>query len=992
MFSKSVKGICAAILQTCGVFAKRLMRGGKLLDSMITADSEMGNHFPIGISVALVKYPLAPPISDHGVVLGYYDHMELVPAYEWRDLSPDRVPAREVSRSTLSISSCPIKLIFPDRSNVPFSGTLWWQDALASDGRKLGECPCLSLALINLTDVFKQGCGHLVPADDYTSPTGQFGKLICSALDADASERFAVLKTLGYSDLCLLYAGANWDPMLEVLNVLQGSVVLHDGRYVPVLSTEYLVPALNARADCASDIRFEMSMQVHLKPGVTPDRFVDTLKPDSSPEILQTSGATEWLLQTGGSKSITRQDWLNLVTRRNGQSEFIGSESTLLRKCVQRANSPLLGHAGELFLPYPTTVDEALENLLRQINDYRMLIRETYRSGRQCAMLENTAAVIDDVCHRYHNGNLQSAITPWLEAFSLRLEQVIRNLTAMKNDEHLWDELDDTLSDFETLVGGFVADLSRSDCFSMEKERYNHPSVASATALILAYTRWQNEFAARFAAEDSGNANRYIFLVTSGGCELTGSSHLFAYLSPFIPYSENDSFPVVTQMAEVGLYDCSGTIMRMAHECMHFCGNRRRAERVKRVLETIARSLAVDMSRVLFHREDWELFAGATPGDVNDLWKAAHTDIERIQQACILHFNESIADFVFRRLDKRWVEDFESISGEDHLLRSALASWLHAELWDLVWESSTPESTEKIMTQPVSAQEIDPNCSRFEDFVMCEQARAVSDFFRNCEDLCDSRATDCEDTGGTKYWRILADICALIARKIESDSGSAATTESATEQQRRRLVLSTLAAMYCETPPDEMPPDETPLDEGTGLRMNNLPSISGLINNVLDECFGEYYADIRMCSALRPDFAEYVMMFLYEPSDPVRYLKMNPAVAKRAAVIHELLFREDNDGQYLSDKSRERLTELLTKDGHPEAGTEVAKILNATITWVTMDRWQLEPVMEYLRLFVNCVPEGIAEYRTRFQHVRHLEEHGTPAQLLEALVTPHDTM
>lgn len=43
-------------------------------------------------------------------------------------------------------------------------------------------------------------------------------------------------------------------------------------------------------------------------------------------------------------------------------------------------------------------------------------------------------------------------------------------------------------------AGSLLADLSRSDRFFMESERYNHASVSSATALLIAYDRWQDQF------------------------------------------------------------------------------------------------------------------------------------------------------------------------------------------------------------------------------------------------------------------------------------------------------------------------------------------------------------------------------------------------------------------------------------------------------------------------------------------------------------------
>ena len=105
-----------------------------------------------------------------------------------------------------------------------------------------------------------------------------------------------------------------------------------------------------------------------------------------------------------------------------------------------------------------------------------------------------------------------------------------KNLAGQMDEQR--KRLEEALEIFVTQVGSFLADLSRSDCFSMESERYNHASVSSATALLLAYNQWQNEFVKAVSKEEENNSSQYAFLVRSGGCDRTHTNNIFSDLEP----------------------------------------------------------------------------------------------------------------------------------------------------------------------------------------------------------------------------------------------------------------------------------------------------------------------------------------------------------------------------------------------------------------------------------------------------------------------------
>ena len=78
-----------------------------------------------------------------------------------------------------------------------------------------------------------------------------------------------------------------------------------------------------------------------------------------------------------------------------------------------------------------------------------------------------------------------------VENFSYCLEQ-----SAHKMDQDGWNfnKMETCISEFTDVVSSFLSDLSRSDCFFMERDRYNHASVSSTTSLLVAYNQWLDGF------------------------------------------------------------------------------------------------------------------------------------------------------------------------------------------------------------------------------------------------------------------------------------------------------------------------------------------------------------------------------------------------------------------------------------------------------------------------------------------------------------------
>lgn len=144
-------------------------------------------------------------------------------------------------------------------------------------------------------------------------------------------------------------------------------------------------------------------------------------------------------------------------------------------------------------------------------------------------------------------------------------------------------------------MGDFVADLLRSDKPFIEGNTLSHPAIGSATKILFAYTAILN----KIAESMSDNDQRMIFLVISGGADATTAIDLFAFVrEDKISKEKNMKKPVLIVVPEKGLYDIKGTLFRLFHECMHYCGERLRMERYEIYLDIMAEIMSHDILEI----------------------------------------------------------------------------------------------------------------------------------------------------------------------------------------------------------------------------------------------------------------------------------------------------------------------------------------------------------------------------------------------------------
>ena len=121
---------------------------------------------------------------------------------------------------------------------------------------------------------------------------------------------------------------------------------------------------------------------------------------------------------------------------------------------------------------------------------------------------------------------------------------------------------------FRKYVGDYLSDMRRSDRSLIEGHTLVHQSIGSSTKLLLFYNRFVSEVAEKLVeSEEDSKEQKYVFLVTSGGSDVTAAHDLFSHLDPTLEGKEDI---IVLTIPEMSLYDIRGTMFRLLHECLHF--------------------------------------------------------------------------------------------------------------------------------------------------------------------------------------------------------------------------------------------------------------------------------------------------------------------------------------------------------------------------------------------------------------------------------------
>lgn len=876
----------------------------------------LNNEMPCGLLIKLEKDALETRCKGSNYILGYYDRLSIEQVYHWFDFSPKNSVPQKKSGDNYPISSYPIKLIFPPQDviqeleKVGFDYSSWRtaeKDVCNALEPMFEQFPCITVVLVNLTDEFKGKfprdiCSkQLKKLASVMAGSGLYGSSGTSEL---TKAHCCILPSLGYSDYCILFAEEKWEVALCFMEYLHKVVVEADcDRRIPVLSTDYLMPVYHATKlsveDQLHNHNIQLSVRINLKPGVSMGQLAQAMHDIA--EVHQISGSSDCLLQARLGKGNKLLQFLIPGSEDNDQmiKMVIQTEAFLQRSILPSSKESTQISA----LPRSTVLSIPIQDLREALSRYSDLIASSSRHMRQLNALNERVTAIENICSEYHNKSLQLIMSEWLSAFTICLSRCINGIdeetksakseSQYKKIEQMWQYTEMTLENFISQVGSFLADLSRSDCFFMESERYNHPSVSSATALLIAYNRWQNSFAKDVLAGANMENSTYSFLVRSGGCDSTNTNNLFWFLEPEV-HSKNasiqESCSLVIQMSEMSLFDCGGTVFRMTHECMHYCGNRRRKARAIHLITFISRFYARILAQVLFSQksylEDLELL-------LEREFFLSNSELKKELTKCWFTSFTNFANKIGSELETELRAALKTDSqdwDETHYLGSNFRQWLQTKLSIMFSCYQFPHGVE---AAPNGTGLVRWGYNQFATFLYGNQLKTVQAFYDDC------------DTVIATYDKTLK-VFAMERRRLEKYVHGI-TAGELIDKELNQWIPIVLTQLLIE--------QNHSAGKNHPMRTLRESGVNRVLKAVAFDCFSEAFADLEACLRLNASLTDYLLGFVFEIWDPYKALGNQGAYVYRIPSILRVCFKNQlsANGCTLTAETREELRIALDR-------------------------------------------------------------------------------
>lgn len=583
---------------------------------------------------------------------------------------------------------------------------------------------------------------------------------------------------------------------------------------------------------------------------------------------------------------------------------------------------------------------EEIDRFKDVIRRYGEELEKHRRHIRQASVLWELAAIIESLCVQPHAASLRELMKDLIHSFSICLDQCAGEMSWSDWD---FDEMEDHVSEFSGIVGRFLEDLSRSDCFFMEREKYNHASVSSATSLIIVYNQWLNEFtnAVREATQEK-NRSRYSFLVTCGGRDQTRTASDFYFLTPQVEGPEQDQLyeelPLVTQMSEMSLFDFSGTILRSFHECMHFTGERKRRERIKLFLAFVISQLSYRMAEQLM--DGGGFIQARSALEELGVFGVVEEEMGQIYTETLRELSNGISGL----LEVYFPESERESWNERDYLSMNVQNWAYRKLFIAFsgHEFTVVDGAPSLIPNPLAAG--------LYDRTMEAQKR----YFQRCGELCRKHgiSTVVFDYG---------------AQQLEALQEADRTSSRRTNETLSTQVQMVLSRLLISEAPDMMEiPEE--YDTPAYFEWNReFPYIMLTCFNIYSillgatDIFSESFADVAACTILNVSLEDYLLMHVYEEWDLDGGRVMNMCAACRIPAVLRLCFRDSlEDHLRLNDEAREKLEAAIKRlEGH---GMPTGR-LNAETLCIQVDR--------HLEAFAAMENEGapLLEYLSMCQEV-----------------------
>lgn len=633
--------------------------------------------YPTGLLVKVEKNRgPEPQQAIRGMAIGYYDYVSIQPTQKWFEFSPDHLHDGNDGGTYMMKLCCPSK---PVRAKLEQQGLCYdcWVNNLEA---LVNEKPCISVVLINLMDSFKYQDGKSSHSDLFSDTLLNMVELLGFPAEELRAASCCILPSLGYSDYGILFAEQSWDLALRLMSKLHQ---IKDSNGQPILSTDYSIPAYFGKNVSETRSLFpenvQLASRLTLKPGYTPEHIAHMVR-EQGIQVYEINDTADCLLISTGRPEHLLQNLLEIreilpKSKASLKDMVISSKS----RFHQRIDTTVLNSVK----PLPEPDIPYLDALKVTLQQYREHLRRFNMNLRQSNALLETTSSLYQVCTRPHNKDLRDSLEPLVKSFTICMNAVNQELSSIAAPEAIpanyWEGLNLTLDTFRERVSGFVSDLTRSDCFSMEREQYNHPSVGSDTLLLLGLNRIINELSQKVQQSSGYNKCVHGFLLTSGGCDTTLTHRMFDFLEPN-EFDENDapveSLPFVMQVAEIGLFDSSSTMLRLVHEIMHISGDRSRKDRALLIQKFFCIWLGIEFASAFF-RED----RNTLDGMLHTYKSVSFTCFDHVFQKYTSTLEEAFSKMLLDELQNRW--DAEGAHRAALQMSFNYIDWLRLSLNDI---------------------------------------------------------------------------------------------------------------------------------------------------------------------------------------------------------------------------------------------------------------------------------------------------------------------
>ncbi len=817
---------------------------------------ENGHQRPIGLTIQLKKYGLDKFINSNRLndkrILGHYDTLEIQTISKWFDFSPKVDWNLDVPRNEpLIISRYPIKLLFPGKSELDrlsgfnFTG---WEDS----EKLLFTNPCITAVLVKLTDGFKRN--H---AKDLLYRFASAVIAITNRSSFNLNDiNCGVFPSLGYSDFCVLCAGTNWR---SSLNLIESLHAMRDTDGTPIVSTDYMITAFHSAPGVDPQCLYadvQLSVRLNLNPGCTAQTLAGLVP--TGVEVYRTSGGSDCALIAKTPAANTSLIDFLLQNNDKAASCIIDMASALQLRVDNdnwsKALPQLSDVMDQIHQAKRKVLDETMLHYSFAISEYEKMLIANKRPVRQVNVLREIAVSFENIALQNHSAQITNILNGLFKHFTHSLKICIEQVNNCNHDLNIIGNMEQEIRIFCEYIVSYLADLSRSDCFFMERERYNHPSISSSTKLLLAYNKWLNEYTELVQKSTLPNSSsEYSFLVTSGGCDQTRNFDAFHFMEP--RFSNGDLFertPNIVQMSEMSIFDFSGTILRTFHECMHNCGKRLRIQRVEYFFKFASLLYATIIARAIFQRDRHITYAYTVITKLcqDDLDKTVAKNIrsklyanhDELERGLI----NSINEYLLGQLESRKPSDWTEV---DALSRN-LRDWMVVELADIfsVYQSRYSADGHESL--------------HFSDF-----AKKLYDLAQQTNkkylDLCNKLCL--EFNISTKVFAFDLERYSLIAPNdidiFDSERMNDSTANRMVQVILSQLTMSGDVSGYISCLSDTDEP------------VQRFPYISLGERNIWDvlqisvDIFSEAFADMAACKTLGVEFEDYILMHTFEDWD-----------------------------------------------------------------------------------------------------------------------------